>query len=253
MAVRGVMFDLGGTLLHYNAPNTWWEDTEKTGARGIYRSLRERGYVLLPEDEALPAAWDHALALWSTLTQGNHNVRNLKLDHFTRTLAARWGIDGLAEDTVTALSQAYMTAIQALVYPLNGAAETLRALRQQGYRLGLISNTIWPGSAHIADLGRFGLTPYLERLTFSGDAEAWKPFGEVFQLGLDALDLQPDQAIFVGDSLYFDVWGAQQAGMRGVWIEQPRAWLPEGMEVTPDATITALPDLLPLVDEWQNP
>lgn len=249
MPVRGVIFDMGGTLLHYNPPNMHWEETEKLGAAGAYKLLREHGYTLLPENEALDLAWEHALGLWMTLVDG-YDPTILKLSPAMIQLAAHWGAENLPDELAQALPLAYMETIQAHVRPLEGAEHTLRALRDKGLRIGLISNTVWPGSAHRADLDRHGLTPYLEHLIFSADVEAWKPFPDVFQMGLAALDLQPDEAVYVGDSLYFDVMGSQGAGMRGVWIEQEHRWLPEGVEVTPDATIKTLAELPGIIAAW---
>jgi FMN phosphatase YigB (HAD superfamily) len=250
MPIRGIVFDLGGTLLHYNAPNSTWKDTEKLGARGVYRHLNADGYTLPPEDEALETAWQHAMTTWVSISEDYDPVA-LKLHLQLHALAQLWGTGELPPATVDAITQAYMSAIQDHVYPLDHAAETLRALRNGGYSLGLISNTVWPGSAHRTDLERFDLLPYLEHLIFSADAEVWKPYAEIFQISVDALDLTPDETIYVGDSLYFDVWGSQQAGLRAVWIEQDQPWLPEGMdEVTPDATIKQLPDLLDIVRQW---
>jgi HAD superfamily hydrolase (TIGR01509 family) len=251
MTLHGVLFDLGGTLLHYNAPNTTWEDTEKTGARGVYRRLRDEGYKLPPEDDALDAAWDHTVAFWSQVTN-HYDPETLKLDRLLRSLAARWGVNTpLPDDLAAALALIYMRAVQAHVYPLDGAADTLRALRDRGLRIGLISNTLWPGSAHLEDLERHGLAPYIEHKIFSADVEAWKPHQAIFQLGLDALNLSPKETIFVGDALYHDIWGAQQAGLRAVWIEQERPWVPDGITVTPDATIHRLPELLDRVTGWE--
>jgi putative hydrolase of the HAD superfamily len=110
---------------------------------------------------------------------------------------------------------------------------------------------MWPGASHLPDLEQHGLIGYLEHLIFSADVETWKPNKEIFQLGLAEFDLAPDEAAYVGDSMYFDIWGAQQAGMRGVWIEQPYPWLPD-VQVTPDATIKTLPELLDVVDRWAS-
>ncbi|MCD4685787.1 MAG: HAD family hydrolase [Anaerolineae bacterium] len=248
MPLRGVIFDMGGTLLHYNAPNSTWEDTEQTGARGVYAVLREHGYTLPPKDEALPAAWDHAFGFWSNLDE--HDVKDLKIAHVIGLLIKAWGVANAPAEVVNAAANAYMRTIQEHVRPLDGAATTLQTLRDQGLRVGLLSNTMWPGNDHRRDLDRYALTPYLEHLIFSADVDAWKPHGEVFQMSLDALDLQPDEAIYVGDRLYFDVWGAQQAGLRGVWIEQHYHFLPKGMTVTPDATIQTLPALLDVIKPW---
>lgn len=249
MTVRGVIFDMGGTLLHYNAPDATWEETEKTGARVVYAVLRDAGYSLPPEDEALARAWQHALSVWSNIATAD--VKDLKLHRQMRLVAALWDLPDLPDDLVERAGLAYTGAIQAHVYPLEGAAETLAALRRQGLRVGLVSNTHWPGRYHLDDLERFGLLPYLEHLIFSADVEAWKPGSEIFTLSLQALGLAPEEAVYVGDSLYFDVWGAQQAGLRAVWIEQRHRWMPDGLQATPDATIQSLPQLTAIVEQWR--
>jgi putative hydrolase of the HAD superfamily len=246
-----VLFDLGGTLLHYNAPNTTWEETEKTGARSVYRRLLEEGLTLPPEVESLDAAWTGALAFWRQIID-RYDPKTLKMADFLRAMAAGWQVGGLADSLIEALGPVYMGAIQAHVYPLDGAADTLRALRERGLRVGLISNTIWPGTVHLDDLERHGLLDLIDHKIFSADVEAWKPRREVFQLGLDALSLCANETIFVGDALYHDIWGAQQAGLRAVWIGQVHPWTPDGITVQPDATIRCLPELLDIVEAWQS-
>jgi putative hydrolase of the HAD superfamily len=188
--------------------------------------------------------------MWSGLIDTS-DTSDLKLDTQLGVLARRWEVDGLPSEMLDALAGAYMAAIQSYVRPLDGAADTLHGLRDRGLHIGLISNTIWPGSSHRQDLDRHGLTPYLDHQIFSADAGAWKPHRDVFDLGLNALAMRPEEAAFVGDSLYFDVWGAQQAGLRGVWIQQEVRWLPDGIEVTPDAIINNLPELLDMIERWR--
>lgn len=250
MSLQGVLFDMGGTLLHYSPPGQSWEKMEKIGALGVYQHLISQNYELPPEPEALDFAWEYARTLWSSLNL--HDVKTLNLNAQLEIIAGEWGVKGLAVDVLDALSLAYMKAIQAHVSPLDGAKEMLEVLQKRGLKLGLVSNTMWPGEHHRDDLDRYGLTSYFEYLIFSSDAEAWKPGAAVFQLALDALGLKAGDAAYVGDSLYFDVWGAQQAGLRSVWIEQEDRWLPDGIEdVIPDATITSLSELPGIVAGWQ--
>jgi len=55
--------------------------------------------------------------------------------------------------------------------------------------------------------------------------------------------------VFVGDRLHDDVFGAQSAGLRGVWI---RNALVPAYDVEPDATIDALSELVDVVDRWNE-
>jgi len=70
---------------------------------------------------------------------------------------------------------------------------------------------------------------------------------------LDALELKPQEAVFVGDHPYFDVYGAQRAGLRGVLLQSAGWEAPPsgGPQITPDATVTGLAELLPLVEAWR--
>ena len=66
---------------------------------------------------------------------------------------------------------------------------------------------------------------------------------------LAKLRVAPEDALFVGDRIWQDVWGPQSVGMRAVLIEVPyRKECIEG--VCPDGRIRSLPELLPLVDGW---
>jgi HAD superfamily hydrolase (TIGR01509 family) len=250
MTVRGVIFDMGGTLLHYSPPGQDWEAMEKLGAQGVYYYLKALDYELPPEEDALEEAWPVARDMWQSINEDD--VSRIKLGYQVTELARRWGVTDLEPEQLEALAEAYMKGIQTIVSPLEGAVETLEALRERNLRIGLISNTLWEGRYHRSDLDRWGLTPYLEVLIFSADVQAWKPYRAVFEQALKALELAPEEAVFVGDSLYYDIYGAKRAGLRGVWIEQPWSDLPEGIEVTPDATIRQLPELVPLVDRWRD-
>jgi putative hydrolase of the HAD superfamily len=123
------------------------------------------------------------------------------------------------------------------------AAGTLRRLREQGYRIGLLSNTHWPRHFHEHFLERDGLAGLIDARLYTSEMEWVKPDGRAFAAALDALGVQ--QAVFVGDRLYDDVWGAKQAGLKGVWVRNSTA---PPFDVVPDATIdrlSELPGLMP--------
>src|SRR5438270_195261 len=73
-----------------------------------------------------------------------------------------------------------------------GAAELLTWLREHGIRIGLISNSIWPGDAHRDDLERFGLLGFFDTTTFSSECGLWKPDPRVFATTLQQLGATPE-------------------------------------------------------------
>lgn len=129
------------------------------------------------------------------------------------------------------------------------AVPTLTALRERGYKIGLLSNTHWPRAYHERFLERDGLIDLIDVRVYTSEIDWTKPHPAAFRAVLDALDVaDPGACVFVGDRPYDDIRGAQQAGMRAV--HRPNPALPAGA-VTPDAVITSLPELLPLVDGWR--
>lgn len=125
------------------------------------------------------------------------------------------------------------------------AAETLGELRAAGLRIGLLSNTHWPRHFHEHFLERDGLDELIDARLYTSDMEHVKPDRRAFEQTLDALGVsRPDQAVFVGDRLYDDVWGAQQAGLWGVWVRNDHA---PHYEADPDGIIDNLAELPNLI------
>jgi putative hydrolase of the HAD superfamily len=238
---------MGGTLMRFRRPGSGtWREFEAPGIRGIYRYLVEQGHpIAAHEDQFVEAMFNRLSEGWEQSTGGHINLRALD-----------WVVGGAADHALTLDEVMAMEAVRHYAKPVSevayeppGAVETLKALREQGWRIGLISNTIWPAELHVEDLERIGVLPYLDHTIFSGDLGHWKPTPDVFQHALDALGVSASEAVFVGDNPREDILGAQAVGMRAVWVVSPE--FPLGA-VQPDAIIRELPELLPLLDAWRK-
>jgi putative hydrolase of the HAD superfamily len=244
---RAVIFDMGGTLMRFVRPGAGsWRELEAPGIRGIYQYLVEQGHPIVShEDDFVEAMFARLAEGWEQSTGGHISLR-----------AADWIAAGLADHALTLDEAAILEAARRYARPLReglraapGAIETLAELRARGYRIGLISNTIWPAELHIEDLEEIGVLPYLEHLIFSGEIGLWKPNRAVFQHVLAALEAEPEHAVFVGDSPREDILGAHGAGMRAVWVRSAEFPLDD---VEPNAIISELPELLPILERWHT-
>jgi putative hydrolase of the HAD superfamily len=92
----------------------------------------------------------------------------------------------------------------------------LESLRGEGMKLGLVSNAFDPGWLLHRDLEQMGLAQRLDFSVFSSEVGMRKPHPEIFERALEALEVEPERALFVGDRLYEDVRGAAEVGMRTV-------------------------------------
>ena len=134
--------------------------------------------------------------------------------------------------------------------PFPDAVPTLEALRRRGYRLGLVTNG--PSGLQRAKLERSGLAPFFEAVAISGELGVGKPEAAIFERALEALGVPPERAVMVGNSLERDVRGAQDAGLKAVWVRRESledeflasAPLPlPASDVRPDAVIRELREL----------
>jgi len=66
------------------------------------------------------------------------------------------------------------------------------------------------------DLEQMGLTERLDFSVFSSEVGVRKPHPVIFERALEALEVEPEQALFVGDRLFEDVRGAAELGMTTV-------------------------------------
>jgi putative hydrolase of the HAD superfamily len=128
------------------------------------------------------------------------------------------------------------------------AAPLLAALRERGIRTGLLSNTHWPREWHERILERDGVLDLIDVRVYTSELRHTKPHAEAFRAVLDRLDTEPSRAVMVGDRPFDDISGAQALGMRTVLL--PNGFVPPA-PVQPDATISQLWELLPLVDAWR--
>jgi len=132
--------------------------------------------------------------------------------------------------------------------------ETLNTLHNMGYRLGIISN-----ASNTPDLNRLidnhNLRQYFEIVVISAEEGIRKPDPRIFSKTLKKLGVKPENAIMVGDTLPADVLGAQNSGLKSVWITR-RANRPENNDVLesiqPDYTIPDLMTLVSLVDQIES-
>src|SRR3954462_3128309 len=96
---------------------------------------------------------------------------------------------------------------------------------------------------------REGILELPDARVYTSDLEHVKPHPEAFGALLDAVGVQPDRAVFVGDRLHDDIAGAKQLGMRGVWVRND---VVPTHDVEPDAVIEELAEVVGIIDRWRQ-
>jgi FMN phosphatase YigB (HAD superfamily) len=109
--------------------------------------------------------------------------------------------------------------------------ETIEVLEwaKNRFRRAMISNFDYSPALHDA-LERFGIRSAFETVIVSDEVGWRKPHRIIFDHALDRLGIAAGDALFIGDQLYVDVYGAVNSGIDVVWIETERQdWLKPGL------------------------
>jgi len=117
---------------------------------------------------------------------------------------------------------------------------TITTLQEQGLELGIISNF---DSRLFTVLRGLGIADKFATVTISSLAHAAKPSPKIFHLALEKHAVDPEEAMYVGDSLRDDVEGAKKAGLRAILLDREGTHAGTGVQ-----TIRTLKELLPLVE-----
>jgi len=229
MTVRAVIFDWGGTLTPWHTVDheTLWRDVcalhfEEDSAQRTASAIRD-------------AEWQ----LWR-VAERDH--RSATIDH----VFERAGVTPSA-----AILASYFEAWEPHTLTDPQAPELLRRLRSDGIKIGVLSNTMWPRSRHEEIFVRDGVLELIDGAVYTSEIDWTKPHPEAFRAAMAAVGVDdPAACVFVGDRPFDDVYGAKQAGMRAVLIANSD--VPAFADAEPDAVITRLDELEPLIEAWQN-
>jgi putative hydrolase of the HAD superfamily len=230
--VDAVIFDWGGTLTPWHAVDL--EEQWRVYARVAHPDRVEE------VAGAMLAAERHA---WST----------------ARTTGRSSSLEAIFAATDLEMHQPALAAYHAFWEPHTyidpNALELFRALRDRGIKVGVLSNTIWPREYHDAVFARDGILDLIDGAVYTSEIAWTKPHREAFLAALAAVNVSdPAHAVFVGDRLFDDIYGAQAVGMRAIFV--PHSDIPPDqlghVESKPDAVVEHLADALTVIDHWRS-
>lgn len=143
--------------------------------------------------------------------------------------------DNMVEDVATSVNE---VLVQYDLIWVQGAEETLRSLRDDGFKLGLISNTHWRWLPEKKE----EMHQYFDVITLSYEHGYAKPHPSIFRTTLDKLGVSPGKCLHVGDDPITDVWGARQVGMKTAHVNL------FGVECESDISLHQIGELLQLLN-----
>ena len=95
-----------------------------------------------------------------------------------------------------------------------------------------------------ADLQAIGLAHHFKVSVAASQIGSAKPDAAIFHAACRELEVDPADAVYVGDDVLLDIKGAQQAGLRAVWLNRSGSKQHLEHGVVPDAIVANFDELL---------
>ena len=209
--IKAISFDADGTL---------W-DFEKVMRHSLHEVLLElesidpEARVLLDIDTMI-AIRDR---VFDDLSRSVTNLEVIRLEAFKRTLQH---IRKPNEAVASHLNQVYLKHRFEDIELFDDVIPTLTALRQK-YTIGLLSN----GNTLPERCGLAGVFAFV---VFSQQYGVRKPDPRIFHIALEKAGCSRHELVHVGDSVENDIFGAGNAGIKGVWLNRSGAQSEHGVE-----------------------
>jgi putative hydrolase of the HAD superfamily len=203
--LRAVLFDWGHTLMDF----VWDEELVANGQRA---GLEAIGRDDLPDVGLLSA---HFREHYEPLFWVPGTIEEVEYPGLVRRLLADFDVE-VTDDELSRFLEAEHAAWEPARQLGAHTHALLDSLRDRGLKTGLVSNAFDPGWLLHRDLEQMGLGERLDVAVFSSEVGRRKPDESIFRAALQALEVEPEDALFVGDRRYEDVRGAKELGMTTV-------------------------------------
>jgi len=243
-SIRAVLFDMGGTLEELYSD----EAIRQEATRGLRGLLRERA---IDPGLSLPD-------LQSTVSSGLEAYQSWRKGSEIELPAARvWSEfilakHGLSKERVAAAAED-LSFFYDTHYHLRSlrpeAPAVLESLKQQGFRLAIVSNVVSRRLVPLM-LTKYGIVHYFDSVVTSASLGWRKPNERIFGEALRLMGVPAAACAYVGDTISRDVIGARRAGF--ALAIQIKSFLTarsdrETGHVAPDAVIRDLTEVVELV------
>jgi putative hydrolase of the HAD superfamily len=199
--IRTVLLDAGGVLLDLDYP-LLLKMLETRGHRSTQADLSRFEAYARTEIEKKVLSGGRTSAAWR---------------EYFFSILGQAGVDPLEFDSVVDALWETHARIGLWTVALEGGPAAVRAMKEAGYRIGVVSNA--EGRVE-NDLYAAGYDGLLETVVDSHVVGVEKPDPEIFRIALDRLGADPTETVFAGDVPSVDVAGAQAAGIVPVLIDR---------------------------------
>ena len=241
MAMKGILFDLYGTLIDIETDESM-EEIYRVIAhyltyQGIYLhrgEVRDRYYQIMQQQKE----------------ERREEYPEIEVESIWDTFLGQEGLDPgpPRRKLARVLAQLYRAISRKRLQLYPDVKRVLDELRPH-YRMALVSDA-QPCFA-LPEMKAVGLDGYFNPIILSGFYGFKKPDRRLVEMSLDIMKLVPDEVICVGNDMYRDIYGARQMGIKTIFFDSNQG-AKSYENVVPDYVVPRFGDLLKAVEALKD-
>ncbi len=226
---RFLLLDADNTLLDFDA-------NEKAS---LIKALSHYG---LPHDDKVISLYHKINIMYWDMLAHNKIKRDELLTKRFDTLFETIGVKADSQ----AVENRYRGNLDCGFQLVPNALEVCKALRQEGYKLYIITNGV--STTQHARLSGSGIEPLMDGIFISDDIGYNKPARQFFQYVQDHIDaFELEKALVIGDGLESDIRGGMDYGIDTCWVDIYGTG--DSRDLHPTYTIGSISELMKLLSE----
>ena len=171
--------------------------------------------TLVNTNDVIIASWQHTYMHYRGREESIETITSCFGEPLLITMEREFpGVDPQESAEVYRTFQQQNAHLLVKIFP--GIVDLLKALKEAGYRMGIVTSRTRESALRYMDM--FGITEYFEAMVTCDDTTVHKPNPEPILLGLEKMGITKDEAIMIGDSP-FDIKCANNAGVKSVMVD----------------------------------
>lgn len=212
--IKVIFFDMGNTLIHFHYGKS---DDEKDmcGLQHLTKYLKE-----FNSEISFEQVKNDFYSKWmSHMDLRKKNLTEYPIENFLNDFMGKYNIT-LSHDQCVKAIHLFYTDYKKHLFVEEKLHETLKKLKEKGYKIGVISNTCYYEEVIIDCFKIKKIHGLIDDFTFSYYLQICKPDHRIFKEALKKLNISPTESLMVGDNILYDIKPALELGMKGIWLNR---------------------------------
>jgi haloacid dehalogenase superfamily, subfamily IA, variant 1 with third motif having Dx(3-4)D or Dx(3-4)E len=233
--IKVIFFDMGNTLLNFHHGKLD-DDKDEQGLIYLTEYLNKFNSNITIDEvrNGFFKSWVEGIEDRST------TFKEYPIEEFLNKFLAKYNVELNLNECIEAINLFYTEYREHVFYEGN-IYDTLKTIKDKGYKIGVISNTCYYDEVMKNCFKKAGIYDLIDNFTFSYSLRISKPNIQIFKIATETMGVSPFESLMVGDNLKSDIQPALDLGMKTIWLNNNNKKVIYG--IMPNIEISSIAEL----------